>query len=344
MAWTVAVGVDTHKDGHAASAFDRLGRPLGRLEVAATGQGYVELLAWAVSLGEPAFAVEGTASYGAGLARVIAAAGHLVYEVERPRRAERRAGKSDPIDADRAAGRLLAGEGLSLLRGGGERELLRVLLVERASAQQARQAALNQLQALLVTAPARLRERLDGGRGEQLAAACLRLRSRPRDPQTSVVVATLRRLATRIRQLDEERNEVDRTIERLVVELAPDLLHEYGVGPFCAARVLVSTGDPRRLRSEASLARLAGVSPLPASSGKTVRHRLNRGGDRQLNYALHVIALQRIRSHDETRSYYQRLLNRGKSKREAIRIIKRALARRLYRLLIANPNLHYATT
>src|SRR6266498_3558691 len=120
MTWTVAIGVDTHKDTHTASAFDRLGRRLGRLEVAATSGGYLELLAWAESLGEPAFAIEGVASYGAGLARSLAAAGRQLFEVERPKRAERRAGKSDPLDADRAAGRLLAGDGLSLPRGGGE--------------------------------------------------------------------------------------------------------------------------------------------------------------------------------------------------------------------------------
>jgi len=154
----------------------------------------------------------------------------------------------------------------------------------------------------------------------------------------------LRRLARRIDQLDQELHTVDQALEQIVAELAPELLAETGVGPFCAAQLLVSAGDPRRLRSEASLARLGGVSPLPASSGKTQRHRLNRGGDRQLNYALHLIALQRVRLHDETRAYYQRLLDRGKSKREALRCVKRALARRLYHLLIANPRLHYATT
>ena len=154
----------------------------------------------------------------------------------------------------------------------------------------------------------------------------------------------LRRLAARIGQLDQELRTIDDTIEQIVAELAPALLNEYGVGPFCAAQLLVSVGDPRRLRSEASLARLAGVSPLPASSGKTIRHRLNRGGDRQLNYALHVIALHRIRFHPETRAYQQRLLDRGKTRREAMRCIKRALTRRLYRLLITNHNLHHATT
>ena len=313
MSWTVAIGVDTHKETHSASAFDRLGRRLGRLEIASTSGGYLELLAWAESLGEPAFAIEGAAiPTGAGLARVLAAAGRPLFEVERPKRAERRAGKSDPLDADRAAGRLLASEGLSQLRGGGERETLRALPVERRSAQQARLTALNQLQALLVTAPAPLRERLRGRRAATLVETCSRLR--PREPHAARLAVVLRRLAGRIRHLDGELHAIDQTLEQLIAELAPEPLAEYGVGP------------------------------LAASSGKTQRHRLNRGGDRHLNYALHVIALHRIRFHDETRVYQQHLLDRGKNKREAMRCIKRALARRLYRILIANPKLHYATT
>jgi transposase len=341
MSWTVAIGVDTHTDTHTASARDRLGRPLGRIEVAATNGGYLELLEWAESLGEPAFAVEGTACYGAGLTRLLLGAGRPVYEVARPERTQRRAGKSDALDADRAAQRLLSGEGLAVVRGGGERESLRALLVERRGARQAHTAALNQLHGLIVTAPARLRERLADRHGQQLVGACRRLRAGS-DPGEQRLVEIIRRLAGRINQLEHELRLVDQTLTEIVAELAPELLAEHGVGPFVAAQLLVSAGDPRRLRSDASLARLAGVSPIPASSGKTVRHRLNRGGDRQLNYALHVIALHRIRHHDETRAYYQRLQQRGKSNREAIRCIKRALARRLYRLLSANPKLAYA--
>jgi transposase len=342
--WTVAIGVDTHKDRHTASAFDRLGRPLGRLERAATAAGYLELLEWAESLGEPAFAIEGTASYGAGLARVLVAAGRPVYEVERPKRQEQRQGKSDPLDADRAARRLLAGDGLAELRGGGQHELLRALLVERRSAQAARTVALNQLQALLVTAPAGLRERLATRRANRLVAACRRLPPLASEPQATALIGVLRRLATRIGQLDQELSTIDQTVEQIVNELAPQLLDEYGIGPFCAAQLLVSVGDPRRLRSKASLARLAGVSPLPASSGKTIRHRLNHSGNHQLNYALHVIALHRVRFHPETRAYQQRLLDRGKTKREAMRCIKRAISRHLHRPPIANHNLHHATT
>ena len=183
-----------------------------------------------------------------------------------------------------------------------------------------RRAELRQLHGLLVTAPERLRARLAELHADALVAACLRLRPRREQPHAAIA----RRLASRAQQLGEELALIDQQLTALITELAPELLAEYGVGPFCAAQLLVSLGDPRRLKSEAAFARLAGTSPLPASSGQTQRHRLNRGGDRQLNYALYLIALQRIRCHAETRAYNQRLLESGKSKREALRIIKRA--------------------
>jgi transposase len=291
-------------------------------------------------LGRARVRVEGTGCYGAGLARLLAAAGWPVFEVERPERQQRRRGKSDALDAERAARRLLAGERLALLRGQGPRETLRLLLLERRSAASARTSAINQLHGLLVTAPEPLRERLADLHADSLVGACLRLR--PRQQHAHATIA--RRLAGRAQQLADELALIDQQLTTIINQLAPELLAQYGVGPFCAAQLLVSAGDPRRLKNEAAFARLAGTSPLPASSGQTQRHRLNRGGDRQLNYALHLIALQRVRFHDETRAYYQRLQNDGKSKREALRCIKRALSRRLYRLLAANPNLQHATT
>jgi transposase len=339
MNWTVAIGVDTHRDTHAASALSPLGAPLAQLEVPSTIEGYQQLIGWARSLGEPAFAIEGTASYGAGLLSAVVDAGHPVYEVARPERQERQAGKSDPIDAELAAGKLLSGRGLSVPRGGGQRDQLRVLLNERESAQQACTAALNELQALRVTAPPALREQLPGRTGRQLARHLLR----NEEPNPTVLGGVLRRLATRIAQLIEEIKSTDTEIARITSELAPDLLAEHGFGTFTVAQTLVSAGDPRRLRrKDASLARLAGTCPIPASSGKTTRHRLNRGGDQQLNRAIHVVALTRLRSHPETRDYYQRLQADGKTKREAIRCIKRALTRRIYNLIIENPKLHYA--
>jgi transposase len=333
MEWTVAIGVDTHKEMHVAVALDALGAQLDSQEISTTAAGYRRLLCWAEELGVPGFAVEGTGSYGAGLARFLERAGVAVYECERPRRQERRRGKNDLVDAALAARRLVAGEGLSLPRGGGRREDLRLLLLERRGAMQARNAALNQLSALVVTAPEHVRERLRGLAGERLARAAARLR--PRD----VVTGVLRRLGKRAERLSQEVADAERALATLLAEVAPQLLDECGVGPVCAAQLLVSSGDPSRMKSEASFAALAGTSPVDASSGKQRRHRLNRGGDRQLNWALHVIALQRVRHHDDTSDYYQRLLAAGKTTREARRCVKRALARHFYHRLREIPRL-----
>jgi transposase len=338
MEWTVAIGVDTHKDLHVAVALDALGAQLDSQEIVTTPAGYRSLLTWARELGVPAFAIEGTGSYGAGLVRFLERAGLSVYECERPRRHERRRGKSDLIDAALAARRLLGGEGLSFPRGGGRREDLRLLLLERRGAMQARTAALNQLSALLVTAPDHLRERLGSLSGERLAQAAARLR-----PRAEVMNGVLRRLGQRVVRLSKEVAESERALEALLAEVAPDLLEECGVGPVCGAQLLVSSGDPSRMTSEASFAALAGTSPVDASSGKQRRHRLNRGGDRQLNWALHVVALARIRHHAETSAYYERLLAAGKTTREARRCVKRALARHFYRRLREMPRLPLTT-
>jgi transposase len=329
MQWTVAIGVDTHKELHVAVAFDALGAQLDSREIETTQAGYERLLSWARELGVPAFAVEGAGSYGAGLVRFLERAGVVVYECERPRRQDRRRGKNDLIDAALAARRLLAGEGLSLPRGDGPREDLRLLLLERRGAVQARNAALNQLSALVVTAPDHLRERLGALAGKRLAQEAAGLRPRP-----EVVNGVIRRLGKRVERLSREVAEAERALASILAELAPELLEECGVGLVCAAQLLVSSGDPSRMRSEASFAALAGTSPVEASSGKQRRHRLNRGGDRQLNWALHVVALQRIRHHPQTAAYHERLLAAGKTAREARRCVKRALARYFYRRLL----------
>jgi transposase len=324
MVWTVAIGVDTHARAHVAVAVDRLGRLLGSLELRVDERGFQRLVGFARSFGEPVFAVEGTGSDGASLARFLLAAGFAVYECERPERRSR-ADKNDLLDAEAAARRLLIGKRLPLPRGGGEREQLRLLLAERRSAQHARLQARNQVQAAIVTLDPPLRarfERLDPASLDRQAL----VRRRPE-------LAPLRRLSTRVRQLERELAAVDAELATLTRTLSPQLLAEHSVGPVCAAQILVSAADPSRLSSEASFAALAGVSPVEASSGPIKRHRLNRGGDRQLNWVLHMSALNRIRHHDETSAYYRRLLDRGKTKKEAIRIVKRVLARRLYRTL-----------
>lgn len=324
MEWTVAIGVDTHRDLHVAVAVDRLGRELGWLEFPVDEQGFAQLGRFARSFGVPAFAIEGTGSYGASLARTLLADDFAVFECERPQR-RRRKDKNDLIDAGQAARRLLSGQPLPLPRTGIERERVRLLLLERRSAHQARQQALNQLKAAIVTLDPPQRARLRSLRPAALA------RKLAKQPQ----LAPLRRLAQRVVLLEQELSETDRELNDLTRTLCPQLREQPGVGPVCAGQMLVSTANPHRIRSEPAFAALAGVSPIEASSGPTKRHRLNRSGDRQLNWALHMTALNRIRYHPETRAYYQRQLTRGKTKREAIRIVKRALARRLYRTLTA---------
>ena len=327
MAWTVAIGIDTHRDMHVAVALDRLGGARGSRTLTAAAKGYLSLWRWAAELGEPAFAIEGAGSYGVGLARFLLAAGATVYECERPRRRERRRGKSDLIDATLAAGRLLSGTPMARLRGGGVREDLRLLLLERRGAVRAHTAALNQLQAVVVTD----RTRPTAGtaaRAQRRSArqtGCTSVRARP--DESALTRRVLRRLARRAQQLERELVELERELEEIVTQLVPELLAESGVGPVCAAQLVVSGGDPTRMVSEASFAALAGTSPVEASSGLQQRHRLNRGGDRQLNRALHVISLNRVRWHPETRAYYQKLLASGKTPREARRCVKRMLAR-----------------
>jgi transposase len=263
MEWTVAIGVDTHKEMHVAVALDAIGGQLDCEQIPTTPAGYRRLLSWARELGVPAFAIEGSGSYGTGLVRYLKRAGVSVYECERPRRQERRRGKNDLIDAASAARKLIAGEGLSLPRGDGRREDLRLLLLERRGAMQARNAALNQLSALVVTAPEHVRERLGALSGERLAQAAARLR-----PRDEIVNGVLRRLGKRAERLSIELADAERALATLVAEVAPDLLEECGVGPVCAAQLLVSSGDRERMRSEASFAALAGTSPIDASSGQ----------------------------------------------------------------------------
>ena len=334
----VILGIDTHKDVHVAVALDGLGKRLGELEVSTTTKDYERLLGWAKEFGPVCCAgIEGTSSYGAGLARHLKAAGISVMEVERPKRRHlRRNGKSDPIDAEAAAKAVMADDTAGEPKSGdGQVEMIRALRSARQSAVKARTQAANQLQALLVTAPEDLRYRLRELTTKDLVetCACLRPGSEPAEVQTATKFA-LRSVARRYQQLSEEIAELEEQLDRLVADAAPELTALLGIGTDHAAALLTVAGDnPQRLKSEASFASLCGVSPIEASSGKVVRHRLNRGGDRDANRALHLICIVRMRQDGRTREYVARRTAEGKSKREIIRCLKRYVAREIYRLL-----------
>jgi transposase len=339
----VILGVDTHLDFHVAVAVDHLGRRLGEASVPTTAKGYERLLSWAEDLGPVRCAgVEGTSSYGAGLARHLGAKGIEVLEVERPkyrRRSSRRnLEKSDPSDAEAAARAVLAGEASGVPKSGnGTVEMIRALRAARRSAIKARTQAANQLQGLRVTAPEQLRRRLRGLSTKELVsvAARFRLGDDPRDVPAATRFA-LRSVARRYETLSAEIAELEAHLDRLVAQVAPELVSLPGIGTENAATLLIVAGDnPQRLGSEASFANLCGVAPIEASSGKVVRHRLNRGGNREANRALYMICLARMRRDRRTKEYVARRTAEGKSKREIIRCLKRYVAREVYRVLIS---------
>jgi transposase len=340
----VILGVDTHLDFHVAVALDHLGRRLGEASVPTTPKGYQKLLRWAEGFGPVRCAgVEGTSSYGAGLARYLRARGIEVLEVERPERRRRGSRrnlqkKSDPSDAEAAARAVLAGESSGVPKSGdGTVEMIRTLRAARRSAMKARTQAANQLQGLRVTAPEQLRRRLSGLSTKELVsvAARFRLADDPRDVPTATRFA-LRSVARRYEALSREIDELEAHLDRLVGQVAPELVSLPGIGTDNAATLLVVAGDnPQRLRSEASFANLCGVAPIEASSGKVVRHRLNRGGNREANRALYMTCLARMRWDLRTQEYVARRTQEGKSKREIIRCLKRYVAREVYRVLIS---------
>jgi transposase len=339
----VVLGVDTHLDFHVGVVLDPLGRRLGEIKVPTTAKGYGKLLRWAEGFGPIRCAgVEGTGSYGAGLTRHLKEAGIPVMEVERPKRRHLRRhprGKSDPIDAETAARAVLAGETAGVPKSAdGRVEMLRTLRSARRSAVKARVQAANLLKAMLLTAPEELRRRLRGLPTKELVAVAARFRpgGDPKDVGAATRFA-LRLVARRYETLSEEISELDAQLERLVIQAAPRLVSLPGVGTHHAATLLVLAGDnPERLRSEASFASLCGVSPVEASSGKVVRHRLNRGGNRDANRALHMICVVRMGSERRTRSYVTRRLAEGKSKWEIMRCLKRYIAREVYRVLLSS--------
>jgi len=333
----LTVGVDTHLDVHVAHAKDHLGRRVATTSIPTTPTGYQDLLAWARGLGEvDAWGVEGTGSYGAALARFLAAQGQAVLEVNRPdRSARRRQGKSDPADAQAAARAVQAGEVTVVPKAGdGQVEMTRSLRVARASAVRARTQAVNALKALLVTAPAELREQLRGLPAAALVRAAAGLDPGPVTSPLAAAMLALRILARRHQALSAEITTLTTELDRLTAKAAPKLVALSGVGQDSAGALLAAAGDnPGRLRSEAAFSMLCGASPVEASSGKTRRHRLNRGGDRQANAALYRIVLVRLRHDPATKAYMARRLTEGKSKKEAIRCLKRYVAREVFAVL-----------
>ena len=333
----IIIGVDTHKDQHVAVALDGRGVRLDEKHVPVATCGYEELERWSCNLGQVyAFGVEGTGSYGAGLARFLTDRGYTVVEVNRPDRSVRyRKGKSDPTDAEMAARAVLAGVADATPKSGkGEVEMIRMLKSAKDSAVKARTQAVNQMKALVVTAPAELRETLDGLTTSALVKRCRSFRPGRLNNTTAAAKYALRSLACRYRQLSKEIQDLKAELERLIQATAPALVKAFGIGPDTAAALLIAAGsNPDRLHSEAAFASLCGVSPVPASSGKTNRHRLNRGGDRQANAALYRIVVVRLCHDLRTQAYLRRRTAEGMSKIEVIRCLKRYVAREVYSII-----------
>lgn len=336
----VTVGVDTHLDMHVAVALDQFGRKLDTIKVTTSGHGHRKLLEWAKTLGViGTVGIEGTGSYGAGLTRYLRGHNVEIVEVIRPTRQIRRlSGKTDAVDAEAAARAVQAGTVLGQSKSqDGAVEMIRMLRVARRSAMQARTQAVNQLHAVVVTAPEQLRDRLRRLPIGQLVATASGFR--PGQPATLEAASklALKSLAVRYRNLTDEITALDTEIERLARQAAPNLFQIKGIGPDTGAALLTAVGDnPDRLRSEAAFAHLCGAAPIPASSGKTTRYRLNRGGNREANRALHMLAVNRLSYDPRARAYVARRTAEGKTKPEIIRCLKRYLAREVFKALTSD--------
>jgi transposase len=337
----VTGGVDTHRDVHVAAALDSMGGLLGTASFPTTAAGYRALLSWLAGFGQiTAVGVEGTGSYGSALTRVFTQAQITVIEVARPnRQVRRRHGKTDVVDAIAAARAVQSGEASATPKShDGPVEALRALKVVQRSASKARTQALNQLHALVLTAPEDLRARLRGLNRRELLDTCAGFRVRTDDDSLpGVTRLAMRELAQRVLLLDTQTKTVTARMRRIATATAPELVAKKGIGPDTATTLLISTGDnPQRLGHEKSFAALVGVSPIPVNSGQTQgRYRLNRGGDRQANAALWRIAVVRMATDQDTRDYVARRQAEGKTKSEAIRCLKRYIAREVFDALPA---------
>ena len=337
MSWTSWLVSTRTVTSHALGVVEvRSGVVVFEASVAADSGGYAEALRVAErhAPGRRAFAVEGAGSFGAGLTRFLVGRGEQVFEVGRLRRERLSGGKTDALDAVRAARSVLTKKRPAMPRSSGEREALRALMAAREGAVNAKRAGLCQLRDLLITTPEPLRSELRPLTRVRLLSRLAATRpERRQDPELRGTMLALRAVARRVQQLTAEERELAQEIETLTRKLAPQLLNQPGVGPLLAAQVVLSWSHPGRVASEAAFARLAGVAPIPASSGQTIRYRLDRSGDRRLNRALHLILVTRRRTHRPTIDYIERRIQEGKSRREATRCLKRYLARNLYRLL-----------
>lgn len=337
----IVIGVDTHKDNHVAFACDGLGRRRDDLEVRATTEGYTAMLTWAENLGRVrVFGVEGTGSYGMGLARFLRRHSHQVIEVSRPPRAGQRrlSGKSDVLDAEHAARQILAATAtITPKLADGNVESIRLIKIVRDTAVKAHSSAIITLKAVLVTGSAELRAELEHLSDFKLMTACARFTSSETiDGPGAAIRHTLGHLARRWFDLHAEVKIHTKALTALTTTTAPRLVEAFGVGFDTAAEILIAAGDNTdRIRSEAAFAKLCGVCPIPASSGKTNRHRLNRGGNRQANSALYRTVITRMHWHAETIIYVERRTTEGLSKKDIIRCLKRYVARELFELLPA---------
>ena len=330
----VVVGVDTHADQHTAAVMNRDGKVLDLHQFPTTAGGYQAMLVWAQQWPVTAWGVESSGSYGAGLCRVLRDHGHTPTDVALPDVLVRtRQGKSDTIDSVMAADAVRSGRAQTMAKDTRSVvESIRLLLITRESAVKARSVAYNQLRDLVTTAPTTLRDSLPTTKTAR-AAACRGLRPDPTrlvDP-TQAAKTALRSVARRIDDLDTEIKALDAALNPLVADVAPRLLARPQVGPLIAARILITLGaDPQRVTTDAKFARLTGVAPIPASSGHTNRMRLHRGGDRQANKALHLVAVGRKKNYPPAVAYFKKRTKEGLSKRDTIRAMKRLIARELF--------------
>lgn len=338
----VVIGVDTHKHVHVAAVMDTIGGILATLTITTDNGGFKQLLEWAPGFGKVlAFGIEGTGSYGATLTSFLRRHGHKVVEAGRPDRRSRRAnGKSDTLDAENAARSVLAGFATATPKSAdGAVEMIRQLKIAHDSAVTDRSAAMVTMKAMLVHGSDELRRETSRKSQIMLARHLAALRPRTLASPDDALRHSLRSLARRWQQLDAEAKELSSMIAQLVVDTAPQLLEQFGIGVDTAAEILIVVGDnPERIRSEAAFAKLAGISPVPTGSGMTSgRHRVNHGGHRQLNAAIYRTVIVRMRFHEPTVAYVARRTTEGKSKREIIRCLKRYVIREVYHLIKIDP-------